>query len=86
MVLVAVGVVLHEEGARFGVAVLRDEPPGGLGEEEDDAADEAGADHLEPEGEAPVEVGGGEVLVGAVDGGGGEDGALGEGLACWMTG
>lgn len=56
MVRLPIGVVPDEERARFFVAVLRDEPPGALGEEQDDAADEAGADHLQPEGETPVHV------------------------------
>ena len=76
MPLLPVSMVPDEERARFFVAVLRDEPAGAFGEEEDGEADEGRADHLEPEGETPVEVCGGEVLVGAVDGGGGEDGAL----------
>lgn len=65
---VAVSVVLDEERPCLVVPVFADELSRGLRKEQDGAGNNAWTDHLEPKGEAAVDVDVREVLMSAVDG------------------
>lgn len=76
MVLVAVGVILDEKVASFFVTVLAYEPSRRFREEENYQGYKAGADHLQPQWEAPFQGRVAEMLVRAVDCRSSEDRAL----------